>query len=988
MKRMKKRLLSVLLCLVMLVGIYPANVIALGASTPAEQIGNHFEANDETGALNQTPELTGNTSKSYANGWVLTDKTISAGEQENEFLITLDVRTKAEIENTVLSEDAAVVIVLDLSNSMTDSMMRSAREAANTFIESFARTEDETAIRKVAVVGFSGYPDRKIDAAKTYQGWTDAADPSISDAIAKMSPNGGTCLQAGLILANNLLNSEEVANISNKNIVVLTDGQPTYYLRGNDADYTSTTSIGYQYIEGTGSNTTHDTHTKTEATANSILKSGIDVYGVFLGDSEVNCTPRKCSLNKSGAEWLREDCGFVTYAAKDMNSLSSIFQGISELIELQAKAWIADDPMGEMFDFAGFVTDAGDPNEYFYNNTNDKITWNLRLATPVEETNDGYKVYQLTYKVKLNTLHSDYEADIYYPTNGVTSVTYFIEKSSQGESSAIEHGTAYFNVPSAKGFTADITFNKVNETGEALAGAEFILTTDDAPNWSMTATSDRGGVVSFAGIPSGHSYKLKEITAPENYLISDTEYEIAISYGELVGTIGENNVVENERVPVDPEIHTISFDISKSVISTGDVAPAGSNIFNFAILDKNGTLIEEPAITVDGIGTGTETVTLDNLTEIPDALYVQEITERVPSGWVYDMAIYKVTFTVDTDGEVIPNIEKFDPASESYVSADNITFTNSYHEETAPDPDPEYGNLTVSKTVSGGGASTSKEFTFTVTLDSRISGTYGDMTFESGVATFTLKHGENKTATNLPAGISYAVVESDNSGYTVTVNGTSETTATGTIAQDSTATAAFNNYKSGGGNTDPDPDGGVKIIKTVKGDKAPAESIEYEFKAWIKTGGNNAVSERVSYKITAADGTTASSGSLTIETDGHTFYLKDGESITFSGITSGRRMEVKEVTTGDFTTTTNGLTDGYCVISSNTTKTVEFINDYGNTTPTEPTAPTTPSRPLDDLPQTGDDSDMGLWLALACLSLFGMGAAMIGRKRFSTRRSR
>ena len=69
-------------------------------------------------------------------------------------MITLDVRTKAEIENTVLSEDAAVVIVLDLSNSMTDSMMRSAREAANTFIESFARTEDETAIRKVAVVGF------------------------------------------------------------------------------------------------------------------------------------------------------------------------------------------------------------------------------------------------------------------------------------------------------------------------------------------------------------------------------------------------------------------------------------------------------------------------------------------------------------------------------------------------------------------------------------------------------------------------------------------------------------------------------------------------------------------------------------------------------------------------------------------------------------------------------------------------------------------
>jgi len=41
------------------------------------------------------------------------------------------------------------------------------------------------------------------------------------------------------------------------------------------------------------------------------------------------------------------------------------------------------------------------------------------------------------------------------------------------------------------------------------------------------------------------------------------------------------------------------------------------------------------------------------------------------------------------------------------------------------------------------------------------------MEFKDGVATFTLKHKEIKTATGLPVGITYTVRESDNEGYTV-----------------------------------------------------------------------------------------------------------------------------------------------------------------------------------------------------------------------------
>ena len=73
----------------------------------------------------------------------------------------------------------------------------------------------------------------------------------------------------------------------------------------------------------------------------------------------------------------------------------------------------------------------------------------------------------------------------------------------------------------------------------------------------------------------------------------------------------------------------------------------------------------------------------------------------------------------------------------------------------------ETGSLTVTKTVENAPDEFSdSSFTFTVTLsDKLINGKYGDMEFESGVATFDLKDGESMAATNLPAGTKYKVEE-------------------------------------------------------------------------------------------------------------------------------------------------------------------------------------------------------------------------------------
>lgn len=160
----------------------------------------------------------------------------------------------------------------------------------------------------------------------------------------------------------------------------------------------------------------------------------------------------------------------------------------------------------------------------------------------------------------------------------------------------------------------------------------------------------------------------------------------------------------------------------------------------------------------------------------------------------YDDTVYKIVITVDkgADGNYEVKSQTYTVVSESdeAVPLDKITFHNF-----------TVGSLTISKTVSGNAASTTKEFTFTVTLMENGDpwngeATYGGVTFTNGVATFKLKAGDSKTITGIPAGFDYTVTESDNNGYTVTVNGQNTATATGKIMAGKPSNEVFNNHKS------------------------------------------------------------------------------------------------------------------------------------------------------------------------------------------------
>ncbi len=294
-------------------------------------------------------------------------------------------------------------------------------------------------------------------------------------------------------------------------------------------------------------------------------------------------------------------------------------------------------------------------------------------------------------------------------------------------------------------------------------------------------------------------------------------------------------------------------------------------------------------------------------------------------------------------------------------SAQTAAFTNTRNTTPPPDDpsdDPKTGNLTVSKTVTGEGADPNKAFTFTVTLSSKITGKYGDMNFTKGVATFTLKGGESKKATGLPEGITYEVTETDYSadGYVTTKTGD-----TGKIVANGTATADFTNTKT---TTPPPPDnppdnppdtppvtppdtpeyGSLTVKKTVTGDLANKDQY-FTFTITFNASG--------SYSYTGSKSGTIKSGEAV--------QLKHGESITISGLPAGTTYAVTESGHSGYRAYASGNTG---TIAANKTSTAAFTNARIS------------------VPQTGDDSNLLLWLSMAGAAGIGMVlTAIFGKKR-------
>lgn len=312
---------------------------------------------------------------------------------------------------------------------------------------------------------------------------------------------------------------------------------------------------------------------------------------------------------------------------------------------------------------------------------------------------------------------------------------------------------------------------------------------------------------------------------------------------------------------------------------------------------------------------------------------------------------------------------------------------------TGPGPSQQYGNLTVEKTVTGDLADKSDEFSFTVTLSgsSIPSGekTYGDVTFNDGKATFTLKDGQSVSIKGVPSGTRYTVEETDAKGYD-----SSSTGATGTIAANSTKTASFVNDKSTPDEpetldpTDPVNPGGSKVLLDADGNPVALSGGEFTFKL---TGLDGAPmpAGAVDGSITVtnrADGVFVFGDIVFDEAGTYTYELTEvagtDEGITYDGSTHTLVVVVSdEDADGDGKLDIASLTyDGESTLPTFTNETTSDeppAPDSDQPGTDEPAEPTTPG-----VPDTGDHTVSALpaVLALGGVALVG-GALAVARRR-------
>ena len=483
-----------------------------------------------------------------------------------------------------------------------------------------------------------------------------------------------------------------------------------------------------------------------------------------------------------------------------------------------------------------------------------------------EDQDDHFKnVSGTDYQEQLNSILNDWADDINTVPAGTNAVMTdvintdkfdYVEGSASTELtvSEIENKTTLtWDIGDIPETTQSVTFKvrpKDGWTGTENTNVSCTLTYTKPDNTEGSATATSPTVTIAA--TTGKIVVRKNVVMPDgdNTIVRDKEYSFTIrqedgTYSETKEvTIGDNKTgsVTFENVPFGNYTVTESDAGMQGYAVTTTSDPANGKVTVSDTADGNITFTNTYTKTEDNTGSLTIEKVFSGITPtentFPDGITftIQKVNDdgttagttgdpttvtlpidgesNNPWSATVDLApgTYTVTesdaevtgydLTVSNDKQGTSNDGKTGTVAVMAAEASTITFTNTYTKM-----EENTGSLTVKKTVSGGGASYNKEFTFTVTLKENNDPhndkvTYGGVTFTNGVATFTLKHNQEKSITGIPAGYTYTVTENAD-GYTQSITSGS---ATGTIEKGETATVTFNNYKSGGDHYYPTPD--------------------------------------------------------------------------------------------------------------------------------------------------------------------------------------
>ena len=600
---MKKRLVALIMVMALALSLVPVGATG-DSNTPSEaettqatnqinggktpQYYQYNEKNDEFANTGDgQAEVYNNNSK---NPNVTISKEIKATGTENQFDVTLTVEADEAIETSTAQPDAAIVLVIDVSNSMgycaecgrgnyhdeyctyhgwvseTQTRLYAAQEAAKEFLKSYAGFEGEKyknpgAARYVSIVTFAG----SASTVNFGQWWnsttwfdlhgeneeaTRSNLETVEGKIDNLDLASSTNIDAGLWAAEKQLTSNTISGIDNTFVLLLTDGEPNAKTRD---------SLGNQYqLPDPYPGPDDPEYTRPAKRAMYMRNAqGAEFYSVFFGRNEEMAT-----WMRSFSDEFRE--------AEDSDELHLAFQDIIFRLMLTVDAWKVTDPMGTYIDYEG-VDQEGSHADKAISFANNTLTWDLRAdlrgsATEIKDSHgnkisyENYKpgmdctiTYSLTYRISLdvaamveaNEPFGTNGASGYVLTNGPTKLDYYLTQTKDGESICVDNDgepiasgknpmlTMYFKVPKVRGYVGNLEFTKIgSDTNEALAGATFALTGTD-PDWSATyGPTEENGQVSFVNIPSGATYTLQETVTPEGYQ-EHGDIEITVAYGQV-----------------------------------------------------------------------------------------------------------------------------------------------------------------------------------------------------------------------------------------------------------------------------------------------------------------------------------------------------------------------------------------------------------------------------------------------------------------------
>lgn len=348
---MKKRILSLVLCAVMLLSMclfMGAGVTQDAAEAAGEvpQTAVFTEAGPFRPAVSVRPQpLRAAANRAAGGDGLELSKEVTANG--SGYTVHLEAYTTGQVTTTTSIAPCDIVLVLDQSGSMaynfdgnetsTDSARRqyAMKQAVNTFIDNVAKkAKDEDVEHRIAIVKFAGKSTNTVgddtykedgnhynfsQVVKELTAVNDASGANattLKTAVNQLQAQGGTQTQNGLNHAQRLLSSVDSARDSSKVVIVFTDGMP--------GDYGFEESVASSAI----------------ASAKSMKDAGVTVYtiGIFTGANADqlygNTGFDKNSNGSVGSYWANEDDGDaidVPAGNRFLNYVSSNFKNASAI---------------------------------------------------------------------------------------------------------------------------------------------------------------------------------------------------------------------------------------------------------------------------------------------------------------------------------------------------------------------------------------------------------------------------------------------------------------------------------------------------------------------------------------------------------------------------------------------------------------------------------------------------------------------------------